>query len=424
MSSKVVGGVAVPADRDQMHVGFVIAWLFCAAFYFMQYMLRSAPGVMMPELSAALSRDALGVGTLVGLYYYTYALFSIVFGALLDRLGGKAVIPVGIVLVAVGAALFGLGSMQAAQIGRLLQGAGSACGFIGAVYLATRGFPPRSLATAVGVTQCFGMLGGSAGQFAVAPMIHGLISWQQFWWLSGLVICLIAVPVLIATPAVHERNPASTGSWLKMFAPYKEVLSNPQSYLCGFCAGLLFLPTTIGDMIWGIPFLRGGLDVSYAEAVNRASMVPLGWVIGCPLLGYLSDRLGRRKPVLIAGALLMLASTAGIFYLPAGVAPPYVLGLLLGIGSGAAMLPYTVIKEVNPDNVKGSASGAINFLVFTFSALLTPVYGKLLAHLANGGPMNLPVFRAAGTWLMGGIALAIVLAIFMRETGPRGHANA
>jgi MFS family permease len=177
-------------------------------------------------------------------------------------------------------------------------------------------------------------------------------------------------------------------------------------------------------MIWGIPFLRNGLEASYTEAVNRASMVPLGWVIGCPLLGYLSDRLGRRKPVLMAGALLMLASGAGIFYLPTGVAPPYVLGLLLGIGSGAAMLPYTVIKEVNPDNVKGSASGAINFLVFTFSALLTPVYGKLLAHLAKGGTIDLPVFRAAGSWLLGGIVLAMVLAMFMRETGPRGRANA
>jgi hypothetical protein len=83
-----------------------------------------------------------------------------------------------------------------------------------------------------------------------------------------------------------------------------------------------------------------------------------------------------------------------------------------------------VIKEVNPDNVKGSASGAINFLVFTFGALLTPAYGKLLAHLANGGEMNLPVFRAAGSWLLGGILLAIVLAMFMRETGPRGRSNA
>jgi len=424
MSSNVVSTVNISSDREPIHTGFVIAWLFCAAFYFMQYMLRSAPGVMMPELSAAFARDALGVSSLVGLYYYTYALFSIVCGALLDRLGGKAVIPAGIVLVAVGAALFGLGSVEAAQIGRLLQGAGSACGFIGAVYLATRGFPPRSLATAVGFTQCFGMLGGSAGQFAVAPLIHGLITWQQFWWLSGLVILLLAVLMLVVTPTVRDGSAASQSSWMKMFAPYKVVLTNPQSYLCGFCAGLLFLPTTIGDMIWGIPYLHNGLGVSYAEAVNRASMVPLGWVIGCPLLGYLSDRLGRRKPVFMAGALLMLASGAGIFYLPAGVASPYVLGLLLGIGSGAAMLPYTVIKEVNPDNVKGSASGAINFLVFTFSALLTPVYGKLLGHLANGGTMDLPVFRTAGSWLLGGIVLAMVLAMFMRETGPRGRANA
>ena len=172
MSSKVVSTGNIQAGRESLHMGFVIAWLFCAAFYFMQYMLRSAPGVMIPELSAAFSRDTLGVGTLVGLYYYTYALFSIVCGALLDRLGGKAVIPAGIVLVAVGAALFGLGSVEAAQIGRLLQGAGSACGFIGAVYLATHGFPPRSLATAVGFTQCFGMLGGSAGQFACAAAAH------------------------------------------------------------------------------------------------------------------------------------------------------------------------------------------------------------------------------------------------------------
>jgi MFS family permease len=211
MSSRAIDAVNLPANRDSMHMGFVIAWLFCAAFYFMQYMLRSAPGVMMPELSTAFARDALGVSALVGLYYYTYALFSIVCGALLDRLGGKAVIPAGIVLVAIGAALFGLGTVESAQIGRLLQGAGSACGFIGAVYLATHGFPPRSLATAVGFTQCFGMLGGSDGQFAVAPLIHGVITWQQFWWFSGLVILVIAVLVGIVTPAGHDDNPASQG---------------------------------------------------------------------------------------------------------------------------------------------------------------------------------------------------------------------
>jgi MFS family permease len=422
-ASSATRGAAVASQREPMHIGFVIAWLFCIVFYFMQYSLRSAPGVMMPELTAAFARDAVGVSALIGLYYYTYSLFSIVAGAALDRLGGKIVIPVGIVLVAIGAGLFGLGHVESAQIGRLLQGAGSACAFTGAVYLATHGFPPRYLATAVGFTQCFGMLGGSAGQFAVGSLIHGVITWQQFWWLSGIGLFVVAMLVLLATPAGHDAGPASEGSWIKMFAPYKVVLSNPQSWLCGFSAGLLFLPTTIGDMIWGVPFLRNGFDVSYAEAVSRASMVPLGWVIGCPLLGYLSDHVGRRKPVLLAGALLMLASGAGILYLPDGVAPHYLLGLLLGIGSGAAMLPYSVIKEVNPDNVKGSATGAINFLVFTFSAWLTPAFGKLLRQYANGGSLDLVVFREAGAWLLGGIVLAMVLALFLRETGPRANQN-
>jgi MFS family permease len=201
-----------------------------------------------------------------------------------------------------------------------------------------------------------------------------------------------------------------------MFTPYKTVLTNPQSYLCGFTAGLLFLPTTIGDMIWGVPFLREGLGAGYAEAVNRATMVPLGWVIGCPLLGYVADRIGRRKPVLIGGALVMLASAATFVYLP-GVAPPYLLGLLLGIGSGAAMIPYSSIKELNPDRVKGSATGAINFLVFTFSALVAPVSGWLLNHLSDGGPRTLGVFQEASAAGMAAILLAIILACFIRETG-------
>jgi MFS family permease len=416
---------AILSDKsERLHLGFVIAWLFCALFYFVQYALRSAPGVMMPELTAAFGRNVVEVSALVGLYYYTYSVFSIISGAALDRLGAKYVIPFGILLVALGAALFGLGELQVAEIGRLLQGAGSASAFVGAVYLATHGFPPRYLATAVGFTQCFGMLGGFAGQFAVGPIIHGTIPWQSFWFIAAGCLFVIALLVMCMSPKGHDARPlGSSNSLGSIFAPYKEVLSNPQSYLCGFTAGLLFLPTTIGDMIWGVPFLRDGLTVGYTEAVNRSSMIPLGWVIGCPLLGYISDHLGRRKPVLIGGALLMLLASAAILYLPVGIAPPYMFGLLLGIGSGAAMIPYSIIKEVNPDNVKGSATGAINFLVFTLSALLTPVFGHLLARLAGGASLTLPVFQQAGAWLLGGIVVAIVLALFLLETGPKGRAK-
>jgi MFS family permease len=397
----------------------VIAWGCALGFYFMQYALRSAPGVMIPELSAAFGLTALGISSVIGLYYYSYAGLSIVAGAAFDRYGAKVPIAVGTFAVAIGSVLFGLGSIGAAEGGRLLQGAGSGFAFTGCVYLASHGFSTRWLATAVGFTQFAGMLGGSAGQFAVGPLVHGTLPWQEFWIYAGVAIATIAVGLLFLTPGDHK--PATTSVW-SMFAPYKIVLTNPQSYLCGIIGGLLFVPTTIGDMIWGVPFLHS-LGVGAGEAVVRSSMVPLGWVIGAPLLGFAADRLGQRKPVLIAGMLLMLVSLAGIVY-ASEFMPHYVGGLLFGIGSGAAMIPYTMITEVNPGQVKGSATGAMNFLVFTFSAFLAPTFGLLLVHLSGGQPLTPVTFAHADVVWFGAIVLALVLTFFLRETGARGAAAA
>ena len=136
--------------------------------------------------------------------------------------------------------------------------------------------------------------------------------------------------------------------------------------------------TTIFDMVWGVRYLQEARGLEYAEAVLRSSTVPMGWIIGCPVLVFVSDRLGRRKPVILAAGVVLLACLAYILYGPAGVFPPYVLGLVAGIASGAAMLPYTVIKEANPPHVSGTATGVVNFINFTFSALLGPVFGGLL----------------------------------------------
>jgi len=392
---------------------FVAAWAFVLVFYFIQYALRSAPGVMIPELSSAFGLTALGLSSLLGLYFYTYASFAIVAGASLDRYGAKLPIAIGVFGVAAGSLLFGLGSVEAAEGGRLLQGAGSAFAFTGAVFLASRGFSDRWLATAVGFTQLAGMLGGFAGQFSVGPLVHGTIPWQSFWIYSGAALAIVAVFILIVTPG---RQQPARGSLLSMFAPYKVVLKNPQSYLCGFVGGLLFMPTNVGDMIWGVPFLHQGLGVETAEAVARSSMVPLGWVIGAPLLGYLADRIGRRKPILMCGIVLALLSLIAIVYMP-GLLPPYVGGLVFGVGSSAAMIPYTMIKEVNPDNVKGSATGAMNFLVFSFSAFLAAPFGLILVRLSAGHQMTLETFQEAHLFWVGAIVLALVLTFFLRETG-------
>src|SRR5512139_926078 len=168
-----------------------IAWLITAVYYFYQYTLRSAPAVMMPQLSDAFGLTAMGVASMVGLFYWGYSPFSLVAGAAMDRLGPRKVVPVGAALVGVGALLFASGDAQLASLGRLLQGAGGVFALIGAVYIATTSFPASMAATLIGATQMFGMAGGAAGQFVVGPVIAAGVPWSRFWLgmsMAGLVI--------------------------------------------------------------------------------------------------------------------------------------------------------------------------------------------------------------------------------------------
>jgi sugar phosphate permease len=290
---------------------------------------------------------------------------------------------------------------------------------VGAIYIVTKNFPASRAATLIGATQMFGMAGGSAGQFAVGSMIAGGLLWSRFW--IGMGIAGLAIGTLLFLLVPKEEKPTQSTGWLRIAAgALFAVARNPQSILCGLIAGLLFIPTTIFDMIWGVRYLQEGHGLAYATAVLRTSAVPFGWIIGCPLLGFISDRIGRRKPVIIGGAALLLACMAWILFGPMGVLPPYTLGLVSGIASGAAMLPYTVIKEANPPQFGGSATGVINFLNFTFSALLGPVFGWALQRLSGGaGSMELQHYQIAFAPLLLGVAVAIVLTFLLKETGPK-----
>ncbi len=404
----------------KLPVAAIGAWLLVALYYFYQYALRSAPSVMMPQLTEAFGVNALGVSAIVGMFYYGYSPFSLVAGTSMDRFGAKRVIPIGAAVVGIGALLFGSGNVALANIGRFLQGAGGAFALIGAVYLITKNFPASAAASLIGATQMFGMAGGSAGQFLVGPIIKGGVTWDRFWIYAGCLGLLISGVLLVFLPKETPKTSTSGSSaFAALLRSLGKVFRNPQSLLCGFISGLLFIPTTILGMTWGVRFLQEARGHEYEAAVTLAATVPLGWMIGCPLLGFISDRLGRRKPVIFGGTIMLLVVVAWVLFGNPEILRGHTVGILMGIASGAAMLPYTVIKEANPPELGGTATGVVNFLNFTFSALLGPVFGSRLVEMPQGDiDLALARYQAGFRPLLYGIIMALILTFFLRETGP------
>jgi MFS family permease len=230
----------------------------------------------------------------------------------------------------------------------------------------------------------------------------------------GLLIAMALFALIPKTTIEVRRGDRVQGTFRALAIVFK----NPQSVLCGLIAGLLFIPTTIFSMVWGIRFLQEAHGFEYGEAVIRSSTVPLGWMIGCPLLGWLSDRIGLRRPVIMGGASLLLVCLVWSLYGNTDLLPPYILGFGAGLGSGAAMLTYTVIKEANPPEFSGTATGVLNFVNFTFSALMGPMFGWVMQSVSASERTFLERYQLTFAFLIYGVVSAVVLTVILKETGP------
>ncbi|MFC7347574.1 MFS transporter [Chryseobacterium zhengzhouense] len=400
---------------------YIIAWVFGLVFYFLDYVIRSAPAVMLPELVSNFNITELKLISIVGTYYYTYSTCSLIAGIALDKFGGKYSLFVGALILGIGCLLFLISSQVAGVSGRLLQGAGCAFAFPGCVYLASKGFSSKSLATAIGFTQCIGMLGGTAGQFVVGPWIEEGLNIDTFWLWSGIATIITAFGLFFVIPTEKkaEETIEAGAKSVGYLEPYKIVFRNPQSWLCGMISGLLFAPTTIFAMTWAVAFFEKDKNFVFHDAAITSAMVAFGWVFGCPLLGFITDKIGRRKPVLIGGAIVMILSLLQLIYLPE-LYPAKISMFILGLGSGAAMIPYSVIKEANPDFVKGSATGAINFITFGVTTLLNPLFSKWFGKSLGLSAGNLHFQHAILFWISG-IVLAILISLLLKETGNKAE---
>lgn len=396
---------------------FIIAWVLGLIFYFIDYATRSAPSLMITDLAQNYNISKENLVSLIGTYYYTYSIFALIAGICLDKFGARYSMFAGCFILGIGCILFIASSQFAGTTGRLLQGAGSAFAFPGCVYLATKGFSSKSLATAIGFSQCIGMLGGAAGQFVVAPLLENGFGYKTFWIIAGVLCIIPAVAMLFITPKSSEEE-IEKSKQTSFIEPFKIIFSNPNSWLTGIISGLLFIPTTIFAMTWAVPFFKLDLGFDAHNAAMTAAMASLGWVVGCPLMGYITDKIGKRKPVILFGCIGMILMFLQLIYL-SDLIPIKVTFFIFGLFSGVAMIPYSVIKEANPDYVKGSATGVQNFLTFGVTSLVNPVFAKLYGNeIVNVTDKTVHYHQAIWFWIIG-IFIAIILTLFLKETGHK-----
>jgi MFS family permease len=399
----------------------VTAWFLCSLYYSYQYAVRSALPVMRTEMAASWGSGNV-IGHMISNYYVVYSFVALVAGLLLDRYGARKTLPYATATVAVCCFLLSTGKEALGSFAFVAQAAPAVFGFIGAVYVAAKYIPPRNLSFFVGSAQMLGMAGAAFGSKPVSAALHSTsghpVAWQSIWAIMAVIGAVLAVVMWIVLPrdnsSVAKANAPLT---LKsLIRPYQIVFENAQTYLCGLIGGLLFVPTTVFALVWATNYLHEGRNASIAVAATDVSLVPIGWIIGCPLVGYISDKIGLRKPVLLVGAFILLLAEIVAIYVPIAFPFRYIVPLVVGIASGAAMIPFSVVKEVNRDEVKGSAAGAMNFLCFMVTGLLAPAFERLLRPSA-GHVETLQEFQHGLTPVIFGVAVAIVLSFFLRETG-------
>lgn len=402
-----------------------LVWGLGAAFFFCEYFARVSTSVMVKDLMQAFQVGALGIGTLSAFFYYPYVALQIPVGLLVDKYGVRRLLITMSLLTGIGCVIFGAASLlSVAQLGRFLLGFGGAFAFVCALKLAAEWFPATQFGLLAGLTQALGMIGAAVGEAPVSFLVHS-IGWRETMYVMAVIFVILSVFITIIVsdkPQLRtEYHPDQAHQ--SMLGNLMIVLRNPQSWYNAVYAGLIFAPTGAFAELWGVSYLETVHHLSESSAAAANGMIFLGWGVGGPLMGWLSDRMRARKPMMYVSAWTGLVILAAVLFIPhLHWVALYTLLFLFGISNAGVGIAYAVSAEINPKFVSGASMAFANMMSVIIGALLQPIIGGLLdAHssglLANG----VPVFSASDYhFAMAILPVCLFLAVFcvlgLRET--------
>jgi sugar phosphate permease len=440
MRNPISDPMKVESRDSQTRTHFPPSWLcwsvwgIGAAFYLTGFYQRVSPAVMTGELMRDFHISAQQLGNLSAFYFYLYVAMQIPIGILIDRWGARTVLIGGAISAALGAFLFGsTHDFALACAGRAIVGGASAVGWLVILKLATHWFPHQRFAMLSGLGLFFGNIGALTAQVPLRLLIENF-GWRTTVLASAAVILAMG----ILAWAIVENDPSSKGfvsyapDELKgrastdlraVLAGFRRVFKYANTWLIFFAQGGMVGPVLAFTGLWGVPFLsrRYGLTAKSAAAV--CSVMIICWAVASPVCGSLSDRIGRRKPIYLGGALISTVGWVVLFYLRTLPLTAFVtVAAITSLACGSGVLGFAYSKEKVPIRYIGTISGVTNIGNMLGPTLLQPAIGWMLdkrwtGEISNGSRVyGVGAFQAAFVLIVLWSTLSSILISLTKET--------
>lgn len=386
--------------------------------YVISYFHRAAPAVVGPVLTAELGLTPAQLGLIGSMYFWAYALTALPSGLLSDTWGARKTIAAFVIVAAVGGFGFAHGQSFAVLAGsRFLVGLGVGVVYVAAIRIFSDWYRPDELGMCSGLLLALGNIGALLSTGPLTWMM-GEVGWRHCF---DAVAALTVLAALGCGGIIRDRpgataRPAAEPRRERLTALMAEVFGDRRIYLLGALLFSFYGALMGVGSLWSGPFLQGVYGLSKQAAGNIIMLFPFGMVIGCPLAGWLSDRVFHsRRIVLIGGAVLHLLS-----YIPLVLCNDAIgrLGLdalffWYGLSGSSFVLCFACIKEVYRPGLAGTAVGALNIFLFGGSAFYQAVLGSLL-EMQAGAPASTR-FATAFLAPVAGLVIGLFAFLFFKE---------
>lgn len=400
----------------------VLAFSLGCSFFGYAFVQRVAPSVMVDDLMRDFAVGGAVLGNLSAFYFYTYAGIQIPVGIMMDRFGPRRLLTFTLLLCVLGSALFAYSeTITTASLARAIIGGSVAFGYVGTMTIAAQQFTPQRFALCVGILQAVGMAGAVLGQKPFGVLVDAT-GWREamLWTGGGAAVLALAIWLTVRDGERHSSNGA------RLLDGIRYALSNRETWLNALVGLALTAPMLAFAGLWAIPYLKTIYGIPETEARGLASMLFIGWGIASPFVGGLSDRIGRRKPLIVGGVLMSMTGLATVGFVPGiPTALLYVIFILTGFGGCTMILAFALCRETTPLWARGAALGVVNGAVTASGALFQPLLGWVLdsywqgAEVAGARIYTADGYQVAIMVLVATNGIGLVAALCLRETHGR-----